>query len=221
MKFSTLKITLVIAALMLMLAGVASFLVGAPSAQTTPPPNTAVIAPTATPEASPETSQTPITPLVTLTLPPTATPTPTPTAVPTATPVPTPPARELGSGSFRSDTGVPINLVCSWSAKASSSDTAQLTITVALESYSLFINAKADALRYTVDGNTASATVAAINTDTTTPILTELGEKSFTVNIKDGETLTIPVVVEWLFEGVYSKVTLETVTASSNITISR
>jgi 6-phosphogluconolactonase (cycloisomerase 2 family) len=137
------------------------------------------------------------------------------------TPVPTPAGRELGSGTFRSNTGVPINLVCSWSARTSGSDTVQLTVSVALESYSLFVNAHADALCYTVNGSTTTANVAALSIDTNNVTHTELGQKTFTVNLSDGETVTVPVTVEWLFGGVYSGVQLDRVTAETDIILNR
>ena len=235
----TMKVIITIVALLaamalLVLAGVISLLVPAQDTglATTPNPTEVVISGSDTTEttATPIPTNAPITPLLTLTPRP-VTPTPAPTARPTAaptpaptpkpTPVPTPTTRNLGSGSFRSNTGVPINLVCTWSAKTSGSSTAEITITTSLESYALFINASANALRYTVNGNSATANMPAISTDTSQLIATQLGSKTFTVNIADGNTVTIPVSVDWLFGGVYSGVSLDVVTASTNITLSR
>ena len=137
MKLSTLKLTLVIAALMLVLAGIVSVIGGGPSAGGPTLPSDQI---STTPDAAATPTNAPVTPPVTLTIkPPAHTPTPTlkptPTPTPKPTPVPTPASRSLGSGSFRSDTGVPINLVCSWSAETNGSSTAVITVTAALLLY--------------------------------------------------------------------------------------
>lgn len=231
MKFNTLKFALLAALGLLLLAGVVSLISGPPSALPDPTPtqqlDTSVSDPTAvTPTNAPATPMLTLTPqpvvvTPTPTVKPVAQNTPTPTSVPTVTPVPTPAARNLGSGSFRSETGVPINLVCTWSAKTSGSGTAEVTVTAALESYALHVNASANALRFTVGTNSASVNMPTISTDTTEPILTDLGSMQFTVNIADGNTVTLPITVEWLFGGVYSDVALDVVTAATQITLSR
>lgn len=237
MKFQTLKLSLLIAMALLLLAGVVSMISGASPSDPANTPNQQIDGSSGdstevTPTPPVNQTNTPVTPLVTLTLKPvvtTPTPTakPTPTVTPTATPVPTPtpvppPAvRDLGSGSFRSETGVPINLVCSWSAKTSGSGTAEVTVHAALECYSLYINASANALRFTINGNSASMNMPAISSDSTELVLTDLGSKSFTVNLADGESLTVPISVEWMFGGVYSDVQLDVVTASTSAALSR
>lgn len=238
MKFQTLKLSLLIAMALLLLAGVVSMISGASPSDPANTPNHqidgAVSGDSADVTPTPPVNQTnaPVTPLVTLTLkPPANTPTPTakptpaptakPTPVPTPTPAPTPAVRDLGSGSFRSDTGVPINLVCSWSAKTSGSGTAEVTVHAALECYSLYVNASANALRFTVGDGSTTVNMPAIQSDATELVLTDLGSMSFTVNIADGETRTVPVSVEWMFGGVYSDVQLDVVTASTSTTLSR
>ena len=231
MKFQTMKFALLAAMCLLLLAGVVSLISG-PSdlSAVTPTPDSV----TGTPDsATPAVSNAPVTPLFTLTpkpvtptpdaVPPTPTakPTSAPTPTPAPTPVPTPAARNLGSGSFRSETGVPINLTCIWSAKTSGQGTVEITVTSALESYALYINASADALKYTVNGKSVAVDMPAINTDTTEPIVTQLGSMTFTVNLADGETVTVPISVDWSFGGTYSDVSLPVVTASTSATLSR
>lgn len=244
MKFDTLKFTLLIAMGLLLLAGVVAMISGLTPASPANTPNSQIDTSVqdgssdATPTPPVHPTNAPVTPLVTLTLkPPVVTPTPTakptpkptaaptptpkPTPVPAPTPVPTPAVRDLGSGSFRSDTGVPINLVCSWSAKTSGSGTAEITVRASLECYSLYVNSSANALRFTVNGGSSAMNMPAISSDSTELVRTELGSKTFTVNIADGNTVTVPVSVEWFFGGVYSEVQLDVVTASTNVTLSR
>ena len=68
----------------------------------------------------------------------TAQPTPEPLPEETPEPVIVNPS-VLASGSFRSDTGTPLNLVADWRAVAIDATTARITITLSLESYSLDI----------------------------------------------------------------------------------
>ena len=68
----------------------------------------------------------------------TAQPTPEPLPEETPEPVIVNPS-VLASGSFRSDTGTPRNLVADWRAVAIDATTARITITLSLESYSLDI----------------------------------------------------------------------------------
>lgn len=235
MKFNTLKFALLAALALLLLAGVLSLIVEPANPLSDGAAGDQIVtdAPTGnagTPTPDGGGTNAPVTPLLTLTpRPVTATPAPTakptptaaPTPAPTPTPVPTPAVRNLGSGSFRSETGVPINLVCSWSAQTSGSGTAEITVHAALESYALHVNSSANALRFTVNGSSAAANMPAINTDTTELLLTDLGSMRFTVNIADGSTVTVPVSVDWMFGGVYSGVELDVVTASTSITLSR
>ena len=239
MKFNTLKFTLLAAMALMLLAGVVSLITGPAPTETGNGPVVEVVTPTpnadgTTDATTPAPSNAPITPLLTLTPrpvmttpAPTAKPTPVPTPKPTPaptpkpTPVPTPTVRDLGSGSFRSDTGVPINLVCTWSAKTSGSGTAEITVSASLESYALHVNSSANALKFSVNGNSVSANMPAISTDTTELIHTELGSKTIAVNIADGNTITVPVFVDWSFGGVYSGTQLNVVSASTNVTLSR
>ena len=241
MKFTTLKFTLLAAMALMLLAGVVSLITGPAPTETGNGPVVEVVTPTpnadgTTDATTPAPSNAPIPPLLTLTPRPVMTtpaptakptpvptpkPTPAPTPIPTPTPVPTPAVRDLGSGSFRSDTGVPINLVCTWSAKTSGSGTAEITVTASLESYALHVNSSANALKFSVNGNSVSTNMPAISTDTTELIYTELGSKTITVNIADGNTITVPISVDWSFGGVYSGIQLNVVSASTNVTLSR
>ena len=72
----------------------------------------------------------------------TAQPTPEPSAAPTPAPTAEPAAPAPGtiaSGSFRSDTGTPLNLVADWRAVSIDAANVRITVTLSLESYSLDI----------------------------------------------------------------------------------
>ena len=61
----------------------------------------------------------------------------------------------------------------------------------------------------------------AIDYDGTDRIITEMGSKAFTIDLRQGETKTIPVTAEWQFMGSYSGKTLNAVTCGGNITVTR
>ncbi len=139
----------------------------APAPESTPDPNRGETVTTATPAPTPE--ETPMrtpepaetfwpgpepsdepaeAPPATAAPQPTETPQPAETPPPTASPSPSPePGQEpvvvnpavLASGSFRSDTGTPLNLVADWRAVSVSDNAARITVTLSLESYSLDI----------------------------------------------------------------------------------
>ncbi len=175
-----------------------------PSRQPVNPTAAPTIAPTPTPTAKPTTA-----------------PTPTPTVTPVPTPTPDPAGLALGSGSLRSDTGVPINVVAAWSAETVDNTRAKITVSVSLQSYSLFATSSAKALTITVNGQNYTADVAALQIDSTEEVTTPIGTHSFTVDAPKGSSTTVPVEVTWRFGGSYSGVTLETVTASGEVTLVR
>ena len=73
----------------------------------------------------------------------------------------------IGSGSFRSDTGTGLNIRADWSAAISGQDTADITVTVYADCYSLYTTATPGALNIAVDGQYVSLASPAIERDGT------------------------------------------------------
>ena len=148
-------------------------------------------APDAEPSPSPET---------------TAEPTPTPEPSPEPTPEPTPEpeisGEELGRGTFRSDTGISLNLVADWTAVSQPEGKVEITVSVKLESRML--HTRAQPLKICLGTQSVTITAAAVDYDEKENLVSDLGSKTFTVDLAQGETVTVPLEVEWQFQGTYS-----------------
>ena len=162
-----------------------------------------------TPEPTPAPTPTPVpTPI--------PTPTPKPTPAPTPTPVPTPqPPVNLGSGSFRSDTGTALNLVVDWSAVSTGSDSAKVTVEIALESYSLFTSALPGSITLTVNGAIYSLGSPEISYDGAGQITTVLASQSVTV----GRNTAFDITVDWHYGGRYGGTQLDVISAAGYATV--
>jgi hypothetical protein len=177
---------------------------------------TATVAPIAT--VSPTATATPTvapTAAPTATVAPTATPTPT-TAVTTA-----PVGQSLGSGTFYSDTGLPINVRAEWTATVLDESRVQVTVKVVLESYALQINESYKAVNVSVGDQYASANAPAVDYDGSAKLETVLGTTTHTLSLSGGQSQTFPVAVEYQFGGTYSGEDLPVIECGGNITLSR
>ena len=150
------------------------------------------------------------------------TPTPTPAPTPTPTPAPTPePNKLLNSGSFSSNTGVPMNIRVDWSISSVSGSQAEVTVKVSLDSYSLHLVEVPGAVTVDLNGSTATMASPAVDYDGKSALNTPFGSKTFTVNISSGESISLPLSVTWHFGGKYSDVDLTDIVASGTVTASR
>ena len=152
---------------------------------------------------------------------PTPTPTPEPTPEPTPAVTPQPAGMSLGEGSFSSDTGLWINTKASWSAEVVSDTHAEVTVKIELYSYSLYLGAASRTLEIKLGEQSASADVPGIELETDSEVITELGTVTFTVELAQGESITLPLEAVWHFGGTYSGKSLPTVTCGGNITLTR
>ena len=154
---------------------------------------------------------------------PAPTPTPAPDATPTPEPTPTPAATglSLGSGSFRSDTGTALNLKAEWSAKTVSSTQAEITVTVSVDSYSLYLQAVPQSVHLSVGGQYASLDAPAVSYDGSAATNTVLGSKTFTVDLADGSAADYSVAVEWHFGGTYGGQELDVIECGGTISLAR
>ena len=164
-------------------------------------------APTSTPEPM-------ATPSPTLT--PTAAPTDTPAPPsPTATPTPTPVIERTSSGSFRSDTGTWINVVVYYQIERKG-DTATLSLTAYVESYSLQTAQRVNDLEFSVNGRSLY--------ESTGPIVVDEGSGKTETLLGSAETDVTPgsactVKVTWAFMGSYGNKDIEYITAEETLQI--
>ena len=126
----------------------------------------------------------------------------------------------LGSGSFRSNTGVALNLIAEWSAVSADSNKAVVTVSVSCESHSAFFSAHQ--VHLMLGEQTASLTQPAINVEENVRTVTPFGSCSFTVDLPDSGSLTLPLAVEWQCGGItYTGTTFDVIECGGNVVLSR
>ncbi len=193
-----------------------------PAENTNPPEessNVIVIDPNSNQSTAPANTPAP-TPVPTPT--PTPAPTPTPTPAPTPTPTPTPQYGDnLGSGTFKSDTGVPINLKADWSVKTISASQVEVTIKVSVDSYAIHLQAVPYAVKLSVNGEYVTMDAPAVDYDGSAATNTVFGTKTFTVNLSEGSSANIPVAIEWHFGGTYGGQEIDVIECGGTISVSR
>ena len=228
MNKGRIKAVLLIIVFLLVVALICSWLTNTdkteeqPAENTNPPEessNVIVIDPNGTQSTAPANTPAPAaTPAPT----PTPTPAPTPTPVPTPTPTPTPQYGDsLGSGSFKSDTGLPINLRADWIVKTVSASQVEVTIKVSVYSYAIHLQAVPYAVKLNVNGEYVSMDAPAVDYDGSAATNTVFGSKTFTVNLSEGSSANIPVAIEWHFGGTYGGEQLDVLECGGTISVSR
>lgn len=188
-----------------------------PSVETQPaletPQPTPAIAPSTAPTATP----------VPATQVPTQAPTPTP--VPTATPEPVQPVipqgEVIGSGSFTSDTGTPLNLRADWTATVLDAEHVEVTVNVYLVSYQIEVRELYNAVNVSVGDQYASADSPAIKWENNTRLETLLASTAHTLSLPSGSSASFPLAAQYQFGGTYSKVDLPVIECGGTIELSR
>ncbi len=182
--------------------------------QTAPPPSAAPT-PTPTPSPSSDVAMLPAEELIPAT--------PGTDTQPDGTPsVAVPVGAFLGSGSFRSDTGTALNIYAEWSASVSGAQTADVTVTVYVDHYSLYTTAAPEALNIAVDAQYVSLASPAIEYDGTDgQRSTMINSRTFTVSLSSGESRSIPIQVVWNYRGTYGEVYMDTIECGGSIGLSR
>ena len=128
----------------------------------------------------------------------------------------------LGSGTFRSDTGTSLNVHADWSAVVGSTESVNLTVTVYVDSYSLYTTASPEALNISVNGQYVSLASPAIEYDGTSGLLsTQINSRTFTINLPAGGSASVPLAVVWHYRGTYGGVALDTIECGGTVSLSR
>lgn len=188
-----------------------------PSVETQPaletPQPTPAIAPSTAPTATP----------VPATQVPTQAPTPTP--VPAATPESVQPVipqgEVIGSGSFTSDTGTPLNLRADWTATVLDAERVEVTVNVYLVSYQIEVRELYNAVNVSVGDQYASADSPAIKWENNTRLETLLASTVHTLSLPSGSSASFPLAAQYQFGGTYSKVDLPVIECGGTIELSR
>ena len=129
-----------------------------------------------------------------------------------------PPVSSSGSfetqGEFRSDTGVPLNIIVRWNVTDRSDGSKSLTLSAALSSCTLHATSFPDNLCFKVGNDTFNLTTPDINVESTALKETPLGNCTAVIS-----QFNVPVKVIWHFNGTYSEKQLGDITAASTLKI--
>ena len=197
------------------------------------PAESSLPAETAAPAPLPTEAPAPATPLPTATPVPTPdpyidapdTPVPTLQPLPSATPAPTTPAvpagEEVGRGTFRSNTGVGLNLRAEWVAQVMDESHVKVTVQVFLDSYSLHITGATNAVNVSVGDSFVSANAPSVDIDDNASHESLLATTEHVVNLSAYERKSYPVQVEYQFGGVYQQKELPVLECGGPIEIVR
>ena len=152
---------------------------------------------------------------------PTPEPDPEPTPEPTPEPEPEPEISgvQIGEGTFRSDTGISLNIIADWKAVSLPDGKVEVTVSVSLESRMLHTIAQP----LTISLGTQSATFNAspVDYDEKELLISPIGSKTFTIDLAQGESITLPLSVEWQFRGTYSGEDFPSLSCGGDITLER
>ena len=186
----------------------------APTEAPAPTPVPATPAPTPAPTPTPEPTRDPYidTP---------ATPVPTLQPLPTPTGTPTPEGEELGTGTFRSETGVGLNVRAEWTANVMDAKHVRVTVQIWLDSYSLHLIQVNNCVNVSVGESYVSANAPAVDLDDNSAHQTLLATTEHVINLSDGESRSFPVQVEYQFGGTYQQQELPVIECGGAIELER
>ena len=102
---------------------------------------------------------------------------------------------------------------------------AEVTVTVYCDHQSIYSSALPGAVNILVDNQYATLDSPALEQDDNTPRSTQLASKTFTIDLADGQSRSIPVQAEWGYGGSYGspwgQVQLDSLECGGTITLSR
>lgn len=184
----------------------------APVPDATPDRGETVTTSTPGPEPSPTPMATPA-PMETFQPAPENTAQPTPEPLPTETPAPASVDPSLlASGSFRSDTGTPLNLVADWRAVSIDAANVRITVTLSLESYSLGVGERRSNV-LTFNGDDYYFMTDPIEIEGGDFVKTQIYVWSKEIPLSE---LNFQLSARWNLKGSYSKKELETIELSGS-----
>ena len=149
------------------------------------------------------------------------TPAPLPSLVPIPTPAPVTEGDYISSGSFKSETGVPLDLRAEWEAEVLDESRVLVTVNVYLDSYQLHIKEASRSVNVSVGESYATADSPSVDWDNSAKLETLLATTAHTLTLPVGSGADFPLQVEYYFGGVYSEVELPVIECGGTITINR
>ena len=130
-------------------------------------------------------------------------PSPEPTPTPTPyVPTPEPLGRVINSGTISSGKPWLINIHADWAAVTAADNQTEVTVIVYADHYALDYGST-ESLRISLGEDSVLLETNDIRTDSNQPQSTELGRKTYTLPLREGETIELPLEVSWNFQGKY------------------
>lgn len=129
--------------------------------------------------------------------------------------------RSLGSASYSSNVSNLIGITANVSAETVNATQVKVTVTVNVNSYSLYLAPAYDSVRMAVNGTYTTCPGPDLNYPTNKYDTHELATQSFIIECHDGSSLTIPIAIEWFYGGYYSRQYYDTFECGGNFTITR
>ena len=126
---------------------------------------------------------------------------------------------QIGEGTFRSDTGISFNIVADWKAVSLPDGKVDVKVNVSLESRTL--QTIAQPLNIRLGTQSVTITAAAVDYEDRELIVSPIGSKTFTIDLAQGESVTLPLEVEWQVHGRYSGEDFPTLSCGGDITLER
>lgn len=126
----------------------------------------------------------------------------------------------LGSGSFKSESPVPLNIIARWEAKSVDSSKVSVTVTVSTESYSLQLMAT-KTLHMSLNGEYVTVDVPAVDYDGKEMTENTLGSYTFELDLPAGSSNSYTLAVEWQFGGVYFNQPIDVLECGGTISLAR
>ena len=156
---------------------------------------------------------------------PAATPSPTPTPEPTPEPTsePLPAGTVLAEGKFSSDSGTDgmLDIDANYSAVVTGDSTVQVTVSVDLKHYSLN-TIGGPRLHFSLGDQFASEDSVPIEYDGSEGRkVTTLGAHVFNIELATGQSVSLPLQVQWDFGGTYHNVEIDALSCGGAISIAR
>lgn len=159
------------------------------------------------------------TPSITTDTPVTTPPEPVKTTAPPVTDPPSPhePGRLLGSGVIVSDSGLKLNILLDWKAvNGSEEGTADISVTVYLECYSIFVGTRDDG-EIMLDSQMIHYSTPMLEIGGPQFNEIDFGTYTFSVKKAQGTQTVLPLSGKWHFRGEYSGLSLDWVIAQGEI----
>lgn len=121
------------------------------------------------------------------------------------------------SGSFASDTGTNLNIIAEYSITSKDDSTLYVRINVFVNSYSVNIGQRSGTI--SVNGQPYSFTSSSISYSGDSMKKTQITTALVEVPAEIGETLEIPISVDWNYRGAYSGQEIEHIPAETVVTV--